>query len=154
MSGAAGYEGDPLLRRLTRAMPARTDIVLAIAAGGALGGSMRWGLNLLVPPGESGFPYSTLVENVLGCSLLAVLTVYLTEVWQPGPYLRPFLGVGVLGGFTTFSTYTNDARQLILEGEAPLALTYYTLSLVAGLVAVLAGFALARRIAGTSADIS
>ena len=74
------------------------DILLAIAAGGALGGAARFGLNSLWPTSPGGFPWSTFVENVTGALLLGVLVVFLVDVWRPRRYVRPFLGVGLLGG--------------------------------------------------------
>ena len=60
--------------------------------------------------------------------------------------LGPFLGVGVLGGFTTFSAYTSELRALLLAGRAPLALGYLSASLLAGLLGTVAGIALARAV--------
>lgn len=126
----------------------RWDIVLVIAAGGAVGGTMRNGLNLLVEHPDDGFPWSTFIENVVGCLLLAALMVYLVDVWRPSRYIRPFLGVGVLGGFTTFSTYTSEARVLMLEGEMLLAFLYVAGTVVFGLLATWTGLRLARTTAG------
>jgi CrcB protein len=89
------------------------------------------------------------VENVVGCLLLAALLVVLLEVTRPHRYLRPFLGVGVLGGFTTFSAYTQDARALLLAGEGGLAGLYLGGTLLAGLLATWAGLVLARTAATT-----
>ncbi len=137
-------------RTVPRARPRRWDIVLAIAAGGAVGGSLRLGVNRVVPTPSDGFPWSTFAENVSGCLLLAVLMVYLVDVWPPRRYLRPFLGVGVLGGFTTFSTFTNEARVLLQDGEAGLALVYVGGSVLAGFAATAIGLRLARRLSGVS----
>ena len=124
--------------------------MLAIAAGGAVGGSLRLGVNRVVPTPTDGFPCSTFAENVSGCLLLAVLMVYLVDVWPPRRYLRPFLGVGVLGGFTTFSTFTNEARVLLQDGEAGLALVYVGGSVLAGSAPTAIGVRLARRLSGVS----
>jgi CrcB protein len=118
------------------------DVMLVIAAGGALGGALRHGLNQVIPPGAAGFPWSTFAENVLGSFLLGLLMVYLLDVWRPNRYLRPFLGVGVLGGFTTFSAYTSEIRGLLLDGAAVVAGLYLVGSLAAGLLAALAGLRL------------
>lgn len=119
------------------------DVVLVVAAGGALGGLARYGLSRLVA-GPAGFPWATFTENVLGCFLLGALMVVLVEVRAPSRYARPFLGIGVLGGFTTFSTYSAEIRALAADGRAALAAAYLVSSLLAGLLATVAGIALAR----------
>jgi CrcB protein len=124
------------------------DVAVAVACGGALGGAARYGLNTLFPHSPDQFPVSTFVENVVGCLLLGALMVFLLEVWPPRRYLRPFLGVGVLGGFTTFSAYTSEIRGLVQEGEVPVALLYLFGSVAAGLAAVWTGSTLARAVAG------
>ncbi len=128
----------------------RWDIVLVVAAGGALGGGARWALNQLWPTTPGGFPWSTLVENVLGCLLLGFLLVFLVDVWPPTRYARPFLGIGVLGGFTTFSAYTADTGELLRAGQPPTALVYLFGTLALALAATWAGLTLARAAAGLS----
>jgi CrcB protein len=128
--------------------PRRWDVALVIAVGGAVGGAARWAMNEAIPPTPGRFPWSTFIENVAGCLLLAALLVLLVEVLQPHRYVRPFLGVGVLGGFTTFSTYTNDARLLLADGYVPTALVYLVATLVAGLLATWLGLTLARAATG------
>ena len=140
----------PDVFRQGRAATRRWDIALVIAAGGAVGGGMRNLLNAVVPEGDSGFPWSTFLENVIGCALLGALMVFLLDVWPPTRYGRPFLGVGVLGGFTTFSTYTTDADALLRAGQAPLALTYMAATLAVGLLATWTGLNMARSLAGIS----
>ena len=130
--------------------PRRWDVGLAIAAGGAVGGLLRRSVNVLVPAADGGFPWATFAENVAGCLLLAVLLVYVSEVWPPRRYVRPFLGIGVLGSFTTFSTFTNETRALVDAGQAPLAFGYVAASLLAGLAATYVGLWGARRVAGVA----
>lgn len=83
--------------------------------------------------------------------------VFVLDVWPSQRYVRPFLGVGLLGGYTTFSTYMLDARLLLGEGQVLTAFAYLGGSLLAGLLAVWAGIASARLIAlsrdGHDADI-
>jgi CrcB protein len=128
----------------------RWDVALAIAAGGAIGGTMRHAVSVVVPDGGDGFPWGTFVENVSGALVLAVLVVYLVEVWPPSRYARPFLGTGVLGGYTTFSTFMNEARELLLEGRGLVAFGYVAATLLVGLSATLAGLRLGRRAARVS----
>lgn len=136
-------------RRGTRARPGSGpawDVVAVVAAGGALGGVLRYALGRAVPVAPAGFPWATFIENVLGCFLLAGLLVLLLEVWPPRRYARPFLGVGLLGGFTTFSAFTAETRALVVGGNAPLALAYVLGTVLGGLTATWAGFALVRRL--------
>lgn len=99
------------------------DVPAAVAAGGAIGSVLRWSTSLVWPG-----PVSTFLVNVLGCLAIGVLMCVITELVTPHRLLRPFLGVGVLGGFTTFSTYVTDALRLALS--APLAALGYLLATV------------------------
>lgn len=135
-----------------RLMRDRWDIVLVIAAGGALGSLARWGLGEALSRPRGAFPLATFTENLSGAFALGLLMVWLTEVWPSARYLRPFLAVGVLGGFTTFSTYMLDTRDLIAAGRPGLAAGYLAGTVLAGLCAVFGGvlagrilLALARR---------
>jgi fluoride exporter len=69
-------------------------------------------------------------------------------VWRPHRYARPFLGIGVLGGFTTFSTYTADTRALMLDSQVPLALVYLFGTLIVAMAATWTGVFVARSAAG------
>ncbi|HSO04881.1 MAG TPA: CrcB family protein [Candidatus Limnocylindrales bacterium] len=128
----------------------RWDVALVIAAGGALGGGARWLVNQALPSSPGGFPWSTFVENVTGCFLLAVVMVFLVDVWPPHRYARPFIGIGVLGGYTTFSAYTWETQALLDAGQAVLALTYLFGSVAGVLLAVVAGLSLTRKLAGVT----
>ena len=128
--------------------PRRWDVALVVGAGGAVGGAARHAVNVALPHGQAGFAWSTFLENVTGCLLLAVLSVILLEVLPPHRYARPFLGVGVLGGFTTFSAYTSDARVLLQDGQGPMALLYLGGTVAAGLLAVVLGLSLTRSLTG------
>lgn len=116
----------------------------SISAGGALGTLARWGVGEALPYGEGSLPWSTMVANVSGSLLLGLLAVLLTEVWPTRRYVRPFLGVGVLGGYTTFSTSMLDTRSLIAE-DRPVAagLALFGTVLVA-LLAVWVGIVIGR----------
>jgi len=84
-------------------------------------------------PGQ--LPAATGVVNTGGCFLIGVLMVVITELTAAHPLVRPFLGVGVLGGYTTFSTATVEVQQLAQQGRAALALGYLLATVVAALVA-------------------
>jgi CrcB protein len=120
------------------------DILAAIAAGGVLGAEGRYGLSLLMPHEVGQFAWSTVVVNVSGCLLIGVLMVVLLELTSPHRLARPFLGVGILGGYTTFSTFAMDADQLLLSHRAPQALLYVVVTAVLCAVAVWAATVLAR----------
>ncbi len=117
-----------------------------IAIGGALGALARYGVELWLPTGPGRFPWGTFAINVVGCLLIGVLMVLVTDVFTGRTLLRPFLGVGVLGGFTTFSTYANEVRGLLRPGSVPVAVAYLAGTLVSALLAVLLGMVLARRL--------
>jgi CrcB protein len=133
-----------LSRRIRRVVRHRADVLAVIAAGGAAGSLARWGLTQILPHPAGAFPWATFIANVSGCLLLGVLMVFVIEVWPPSRYVRPFLGVGVFGGYTTFSTYMLDARGLLVSGRAELAGMYVFGTLAAGLAAVWAGVTGAR----------
>jgi CrcB protein len=119
-------------------------VLLVIAAGGALGSAARWGLLVAVPHTAAGLPWATWLANVTGAFGLGVLMVLVLDVWPPRRYVRPFLGVGVLGGYTTYSTYMLDVRTLLAQGEVPQAVGVLVGTLVTGLLAVWLGVLAAR----------
>lgn len=117
--------------------PGAADLV-AIAVGGGLGSVARYLLSQAFPAGH-GFPWAIFWVNVSGCLLLGLLLVYMLEVWPPRRFLRPFLAIGLIGGYTTFSTYAAGVMTL-LTGRAPaLADAYALSSILAALAAVWAG---------------
>jgi CrcB protein len=129
-------------------------VLAVIAVGGALGSVARYALSLWLPAhGGSGFPLGIFVVNLLGCAMIGVLMALVSEGGrdaQANPLLRPFLGVGVLGGFTTFSTYAADTVRLLEEGhEAALAAVAYLAGTPVGaLLAVWAAAAGTRALLG------
>jgi CrcB protein len=120
------------------------SVLGAISAGGAAGAVARYSLSVALPHRADQFPWATFVTNVSGCLLIGVLMVLITEVWSAHRLVRPFLGVGVLGGFTTFSTYTVDVQQLVAAGSARTGLLYLVGTLAAALAAVSAGIRVTR----------
>ncbi|MCG5458053.1 CrcB family protein [Micromonospora sp. PSH03] len=127
----------PADRRELTARPA--TILAAIAAGGVLGALARAGLQHAVPHPPTGFPWATFTINTSGCLLIGVLMAVLGQLDGGPPLVRPFLGVGVLGGFTTFSTYAVDVQQAIVVGAPGTALAYLAATLLGALVAVALG---------------
>jgi fluoride exporter len=122
------------------------SVLGVIALGGALGALGRLGLATAWPHTTGRFPWATFVTNVSGCFLIGVLMVLISEVWSAHRLIRPFLGVGVLGGFTTFSTYTGDVQQLLAAGAARAGLLYLAGTVIAALLAVYLGITATRLI--------
>ncbi|MCP2167603.1 fluoride efflux transporter FluC [Goodfellowiella coeruleoviolacea] len=112
------------------------DVLAAVSVGGGVGAAARYALTLAWPTPAGAFPWTILTVNAVGCGLIGILMVVLTEAGAVHRLVRPFLGTGVLGGFTTFSTYTVDAHRLITTGRPGLALGYLALTLVTALTAV------------------
>jgi CrcB protein len=119
-------------------------MVAVIATGGALGSLGRWGLAQVLSHEPGALAWSTVVANVSGSFALGALMVLVVDAWPTSRYLRPFLGVGVLGGFTTFSTAMLDLRVLLVEDEPVRAVGYVVVTLVLGLVAAWMGLATMR----------
>ncbi|NWG45373.1 MAG: fluoride efflux transporter CrcB [Alphaproteobacteria bacterium] len=122
--------------------------LFAIAAGGALGATLRYlvvhlGLRLFGP----GFPYGVLAVNVAGSFLMGVIVAALAAGFELSAPLRAFLTVGCLGGFTTFSSFSLDAVTLWERGEGGLALAYVLGSVILSILGLAAGLALVRSLA-------
>ncbi|WP_306337472.1 fluoride efflux transporter CrcB [Streptomyces sp. KL118A] len=121
--------------------------IAVVAVGGGIGAVARYAAATWWPVAPGGFPWTTLVVNAAGCAAIGVLMVLVTEVATAHPLVRPFLGTGVLGGFTTFSTYAVDIERLVRGGHARTGLAYLALTLAAALAAVWAGAWTTRRVA-------
>jgi CrcB protein len=126
---------------------------LAVAAGGALGAWLRHQtsrlfLALIGPQAASAFPWSTLTVNVLGSAAMGLLVGWLARYGASsgggGEHWRLLLGVGVLGGFTTFSSFALEFAVFAERGALGLAAAYVALSLVAGFAALFGGLWLMR----------
>ncbi|MBL1276240.1 MAG: fluoride efflux transporter CrcB [Ectothiorhodospiraceae bacterium] len=114
--------------------------VLAIAAGGAFGALLRfWVSNGIYSVLGRSFPYGTLVVNVLGSLLMGFLYVMLVDKLSLGPQWRAALLIGLLGAFTTFSTFSLETVNLVEEGEVVKALLNVLLSVVLCLLATWMG---------------
>jgi CrcB protein len=98
-------------------------VLAVISIGGVIGAEARYGLGLLVTHRPTGFPVSTLIINASGALLLGALMAYLTARRLPA-LTRPFVGVGIIGGYTTFSTFAVDAVGLAHRHHVGLALAY------------------------------
>ncbi|MFD5856915.1 fluoride efflux transporter CrcB [Streptomyces chartreusis] len=124
----------------------QAPVVAVVAAGGALGATARYALALWWPLQPGGFPWATFWTNVVGCAVIGVFMVIITDVWAAHRLVRPFFGTGVLGGFTTFSTYAVDIQRLVDDGHPRTGLAYLAATLVAALTAVWLASAATRRV--------
>jgi fluoride exporter len=124
------------------------DVLGAIAAGGVVGAQARYGLGLLLPHSAGAWPWSTLLVNLSGCFLIGILMVVITELVSAHRLVRPFLGVGVLGGYTTFSTATVDSLTLLDAGRALAALGYTMATCVLAVAVCALGVVATRLLAG------
>lgn len=124
---------------------AQAPVVAAVSVGGGAGATARYAASLWWPAPTNGFPWTIFWVNVAGCALIGVLMVAVTEFRTAHPLLRPFLGTGVLGGFTTFSTYAVDVHGLLDGGKVGPGLVYLAVTPVAALAAVWSAAAATRR---------
>jgi CrcB protein len=113
-------------------------LLLVVAVGGGIGSLARYGIDVALPYGRTDLPVATLLINVVGCLLLGLLVAG----WPHARWMRPFLGTGVLGGFTTFSAFALETDRLLDRAPA-VAVAYVALSMVLGLAAAAGGLRLA-----------
>ena len=114
--------------------------LLLVAVGGGLGTALRygvgrWAIALMGP----GFPFGTFAVNIIGGFAMGLLAGWLARFGEGGEQLRLLLGVGVLGGFTTFSAFSLEVYNMITRAEVALAAAYATSSVAGSVLAVLAG---------------
>ena len=128
--------------------------ILYVALGGALGASARHllGVATLKSFGP-GYPYGTMAANVIGGFLMGVLAGWLALKVSGGTNLRLFLGVGLLGGFTTFSAFSLDAILMYEKKAYGALLGYVGGSVILSLGALMLGLILARKVFGPSAGV-
>lgn len=118
---------------------------VAIAVGGVLGCWARYGLTGLIQAVlGKGFPFATLIINVMGSFLMGFLFIETLERIAISPPIRAGVLTGGLGGFTTFSTFTMEALLLAEQGQTAKALLYVFLSVGLGLFGAFSGAYLAR----------
>lgn len=118
--------------------------LLAVMLGGALGATARYGIDRAAEQGGIALPWATLAVNVIGCALMGLLVAFVLAHPARHPLWRPFLGIGVLGGFTTFSAFAADAVLLAEEGRGAASAAYVVATLVGGLLALWLGTSLGR----------
>jgi len=125
-------------------------MMLAVAAGGAMGAVCRY----LVMNGAGhfmghGFPYGTLIVNIVGSFIMGLVIEYSALNWSPSPEIRAFIVIGVLGAFTTFSTFSLDFVTLY-KSQAYLPLMLYTMgSIMLSIAALFSGLWVVKMVVGT-----
>lgn len=119
----------------------------SIAAGGALGALARHGVNVgAVKMLGLGFPYGTMIVNIVGSMMIGGLITIFAQVWQPPESVKLFLITGFLGGFTTFSAFSLDAISLLERQAYSAAILYIIGSVVLSLLAVFAAMIAMREV--------
>ncbi len=129
--------------------PAFLASSLYVALGGGAGAWLRYMVgrattSLIGPMAASAFPWATLAVNVLGSLAMGLLAGWLVRHGEAGEGWRLLLGVGLLGGFTTFSAFSLEIVSLATRGAPGLAGIYAVISVVAGVLGLLAGLAIMR----------
>jgi len=120
---------------------------LAIASGGAIGALLRYWTSIAVYNRlGTGFPYGTLAVNVIGSLLMGFLFIWFTDRVTMGPAIRGFLLIGVLGAFTTFSTFSLETLNLIESGQLGKAVLNVVVSVLVCVTAAGLGVLAARQI--------
>jgi CrcB protein len=143
----ASDENPPVGSRRTRTRwggRVRLDVVAVIAVGGMIGSTGRYLLAEAVPVAPGQFPWTTFWTNMTGSFMLGYLLVILIERFPPTRYLRPFVATGILGAYTTMSTFLVETAELIKDGHAGTGLLYGFSSLVFGVTLAYLGFIAAR----------
>jgi CrcB protein len=123
---------------------------LIVFLGAGIGGALRHAVNILAARLlGTGFPYGTLVVNVAGSFAMGLIIAWLAFRGQSAQATRLFLTTGILGGFTTFSTFSLDTMLLVERGETATAILYVALSVAASLAAIWIGYLLLGRPVGS-----
>lgn len=123
------------------------DKLIYIALGGALGAVSRYLLGAWIQrPQASHFPWHTLTVNVVGCLLIGAFWGFVEARQATPEYWRPLLVTGLLGGFTTYSTFGYESFALLRDGHWPTALLYIGVTTIAGLAAVAGGYLILRQL--------
>ena len=138
----------------------RADELAAVAVGGVIGALARAGIGVALPHTDpASWPVATFMTNLLGCLILGVVLAFVDArhtrwtAYSPrrARLARPFLATGVLGGFTTFSTFSVEIVLMIRSGAGGLAAAYLWCSVLAGIAVFVAGRAVGSRWFGASA---
>src|SRR5439155_8748957 len=126
-------------------MPGRSQpsVLVAVAAGGALGGPARYAVAQLIHVAPGSFPWATFVTNVTGSFALGFVLGVIIVHFPAAHHVRPFFATGFLGAYTTYSTFAVETHLLVKDGHAGIALAYALVSLVTGVAVAMLGVKLA-----------
>lgn len=114
--------------------------LLLVAAGGAVGAVLRWWISeAITTASASSFPFGTLAVNLIGCFVIGIVWGYTMQL-SHAPAWSPFVVTGLLGAFTTFSTFSKEAFALYTNGQLGMAITYVAISTVVGFLLVAVGY--------------
>jgi CrcB protein len=130
-------------RRAARRPP--LPVVVSIGSGGALGAVARYELTLAAPVSVAAFPWTTWAINLTGSFVLGVVATLVLERWPPTRYVRSFVGIGICGGYTTWSTFMTETVLLARDHRPGLAAIYIVAAVTGGLAATVAGIWAVRR---------
>ncbi|MGC1381926.1 MAG: fluoride efflux transporter CrcB [Candidatus Baltobacteraceae bacterium] len=120
-------------------------VFIAIGFGGAVGSMLRYGVTLwMVERTGPGFPWHTALINIIGSFFIGVVVAYTQSSIGFSPLISAFATVGILGGFTTFSTFSYDTLTLLSDGANSLAIAYCGGTVILGIFAAALGMAIAR----------
>lgn len=119
---------------------------ILVMTGGAIGAAARFGLARAIPSAQVGWPWPTFIANVLGGLLMGLLAAYVLRSGAVSENVRLFAGVGVLGGFTTFSAFSLEMAQMVERGELVWAGGYALASVLLALLALFAGLLVGRAV--------
>ena len=120
--------------------------IILVMSGGAIGAVLRYGLSRALPVGAAGWPWPTFAANIFGGLCMGILAIWLLRGDSAAEPLRLFIGVGVLGGFTTFSAFSLEIAQMVQRGQLGMAAAYAVASVLLALGATFAGMAAAKAI--------
>lgn len=120
--------------------------IFLVMSGGAIGAGLRYGITRALPVSPGGWPWPTFAANVVGGLAMGVLAAWVLRGDNSAEPLRLFIGVGVLGGFTTFSAFSLEMAQMVQRGEMGMAAAYAFASVLLALGALFAGMTAAKAI--------
>ena len=125
----------------------QTDIIkniLIVGCGSFLGGAARYLISIAMKGVNKGFPWGTLLVNLIGCLIIGLLWGIFSRTSSEGSSWSLFLTVGLCGGFTTFSTFSKEALMMLQAGDYMGLLAYVGISVLVGIALVAAGYYLTR----------